>query len=58
MISILSFVIAFAFVTFIHVVVGELAPKTIAIQKAEAVTLYFAGRLFGFTESCIQSFGF
>ena len=42
MISILSFVIAFAFVTFIHVVVGELAPKTIAIQKAEAVTLYFA----------------
>src|SRR3954469_24317475 len=31
MISILSFVIAFAFVTFIHVVVGELAPKTIAI---------------------------
>ena len=34
--------IAFAFVTFIHVVVGELAPKTIAIQKAEAVTLYFA----------------
>ena len=42
MISILSFGIAFAFVTFIHVVVGELAPKTIAIQKAEAVTLYFA----------------
>ena len=42
MISILSFVIAFAFVTFIHVVVGELAPKTVAIQKAEAVTLYFA----------------
>ena len=42
MISILSFVIAFAFVTFIHVVVGELAPKTLAIQKAEAVTLYFA----------------
>src|SRR3982750_3628398 len=38
---ILSFGIAFAFVTFIHVVVGELAPKTIAIQKAEAVTLYF-----------------
>jgi CBS domain containing-hemolysin-like protein len=40
--SILSFVIAFASVTFIHVVVGELAPKTIAINKAEAVTLIFA----------------
>jgi CBS domain containing-hemolysin-like protein len=40
--GILSFVIAFASVTFIHVVVGELAPKTIAINKAEAVTLIFA----------------
>jgi CBS domain containing-hemolysin-like protein len=40
--GILSFIIAFASVTFIHVVVGELAPKTIAIHKAEAVTLIFA----------------
>ncbi|MEH7010460.1 hemolysin family protein [Neobacillus niacini] len=40
--GILSFVIAFASVTFIHVVVGELAPKTVAINKAEAVTLIFA----------------
>jgi CBS domain containing-hemolysin-like protein len=40
--GILSFIIAFASVTFIHVVVGELAPKTIAINKAEAVTLIFA----------------
>ncbi|MEK3855659.1 hemolysin family protein [Cytobacillus sp. FSL H8-0458] len=36
---IISFSIAFAFITFLHVVVGELAPKTLAIQKAEAVTL-------------------
>lgn len=40
--SILSFIIAFSSVTFLHVVVGELAPKTVAIQKAEAVTLIFA----------------
>ncbi|OLN23684.1 hypothetical protein BTO30_03665 [Domibacillus antri] len=40
--SILSFAIAFSLVTFLHVVVGELAPKTVAIQKAEAVTLTFA----------------
>ncbi|TDM02453.1 hemolysin family protein [Macrococcus carouselicus] len=39
-----GFTIAGAFViaTFLHVVVGELAPKTIAIQKAEAVTLLFS----------------
>ncbi|MGM0775772.1 MAG: hemolysin family protein [Bacillota bacterium] len=36
---VISFSIAFAFITFLHVVVGELAPKTLAIQKAEAVTL-------------------
>jgi len=40
--SILSFIIAFTSVTFLHVVIGELAPKTIAIQKAEAITLLFS----------------
>ncbi|HAQ07920.1 MAG TPA: hypothetical protein DCR24_10490 [Bacillus bacterium] len=40
---ILSFGIAFASVTFLHVVVGELAPKTVAIQMAEAVTIAFSG---------------
>ncbi|MBO0960447.1 HlyC/CorC family transporter [Neobacillus sp. MM2021_6] len=39
---ILSMVISFALVTFINVVVGELAPKSFAIQKAETVTLLFA----------------
>ncbi|MFB7142473.1 hemolysin family protein [Gottfriedia sp. NPDC056225] len=38
----ISFLIAFGIITFIHVVVGELAPKTIAIQKAEQITLMFA----------------
>ncbi|MBE1554936.1 hemolysin family protein [Sporosarcina limicola] len=40
--SLLSFIIAFTFVTFLHVVVGELAPKTIAIQRAETTALNFA----------------
>lgn len=35
---ILSFLIAFIGVTFLHVVIGELAPKSIAIQKAEFVS--------------------
>ncbi|WP_066059741.1 hemolysin family protein [Robertmurraya korlensis] len=46
--EILSFGIAFALVTFLHVVVGELAPKTFAIQKAETVTLLFAGAIIWF----------
>ncbi|MEW9675952.1 hemolysin family protein [Lentibacillus sp. L22] len=40
--SLLSFIIAFIIITFLNVVVGELAPKSIAIQKAEKVTLMFA----------------
>ncbi|KOS71602.1 membrane protein [Lysinibacillus contaminans] len=43
--SIFSFIIAFSLVTFMHVVIGELAPKTLAIQKAELVTLKFSGPL-------------
>ncbi|MEI2448972.1 CNNM domain-containing protein, partial [Priestia megaterium] len=40
--GILSFVIAFVVITFLHVVLGELAPKTFAIQMAEQITLNFA----------------
>ncbi|TYS37455.1 HlyC/CorC family transporter [Bacillus swezeyi] len=39
---VLSFFIAFLSVTYLNVVVGELAPKTVAIQKAETVTLLFS----------------
>lgn len=39
---VLSIGIAFIFITFVHVVVGELAPKTLAVQKAENVTLLTA----------------
>ncbi|MBS4202001.1 HlyC/CorC family transporter [Bacillus sp. FJAT-49732] len=39
---IISVAISFSIITFLHVVVGELAPKTVAIQKAEMVALLFA----------------
>ena len=42
--------LAFTSVTFLHVVVGELAPKTVAIHKAEAVALLFAAPIIGFTK--------
>ncbi|KHF27135.1 hypothetical protein LR68_04045 [Anoxybacillus sp. BCO1] len=52
-----SFLVAFAAITFIHVVVGELAPKTIAIQKVETITLWAARHLCYFIASCIRLFG-
>lgn len=46
--SFLSFVIAFVAITYLHVVVGELAPKTIAIRKAETVALLTSGPIIWF----------
>ncbi|WP_338781365.1 hemolysin family protein [Metabacillus sp. FJAT-52054] len=39
---VISIAFAFAIMTFLHVVIGELAPKTLAIQKAEEITLLLA----------------
>ncbi|CDZ98978.1 Magnesium and cobalt efflux protein CorC [Jeotgalicoccus saudimassiliensis] len=39
---------AFIIVTFIHVVVGELAPKTVAIQYAEKMSMSLSGPLYFF----------
>ncbi|TDF97594.1 hemolysin family protein [Paenibacillus piri] len=40
--GLLSFLIAFIVITFLHVVLGELAPKSLAIQKAEQISLLTA----------------
>jgi len=43
-----SFVIAFSIITFLHIVLGELAPKSMAIQKSEGVTMWTAPLLIFF----------
>ena len=46
--KVLSVAISFAVVTFINVVVGELAPKTFAIQKQRKSLYYLFVRLYSF----------
>lgn len=38
----ISFAIAFSFITFLHIVFGELAPKTVALELAERVSYLIA----------------
>ena len=45
MAHIVAIVIGFMIITYLHVVIGELAPKAIALQIAEPVALFFAGPL-------------
>jgi CBS domain containing-hemolysin-like protein len=40
-----AFIIAFAIITMLHIVFGELAPKTIALQRAEPTSLWVVGPL-------------
>ena len=47
-VNVLSYGIALAIVSYLHVVIGEMAPKTIAIQFSEKVTLMLAGPLYWF----------
>jgi CBS domain containing-hemolysin-like protein len=48
MIHTVSFAIAFSVITALHIVLGELAPKSLAIQKADGVALWTAVPLIGF----------
>ena len=43
-----AFAIAFALISFLHIVVGELAPKSLAIRRAETVSLNTALPLYVF----------
>ncbi|QGZ41249.1 CBS domain containing-hemolysin-like protein [Pseudoduganella flava] len=44
----ISFVFAFVTISFLHIVVGELAPKSLAIRVPEAVGVWCAVPLYGF----------
>ncbi|WP_310500584.1 hemolysin family protein [Paenibacillus qinlingensis] len=44
----LSFIVAFGFITFMHIVLGELAPKSFAIQKPELTSLWLSAPLLFF----------
>ena len=44
----ISFVIAFGVISFLHIVIGELAPKSLAIRNPEMVGLWTALPLYGF----------
>jgi CBS domain containing-hemolysin-like protein len=44
----IAFAIAFAVITFLHIIFGELAPKSLAIQRAKNVALWVAAPLLVF----------
>jgi CBS domain containing-hemolysin-like protein len=44
----ISFIVAFSVISFLHIVVGELAPKTLAIRLPESVALWCAIPLYAF----------
>lgn len=43
-----SFVLAFLVISYLHIVIGELAPKTLSLRYPEAVGLFCALPLYGF----------
>lgn len=44
----ISFVISFVVITFLHIVLGELAPKSVAIRKPDTTSLWLAAPLLVF----------
>ncbi len=44
----IAFTLAFSIISFLHIVVGELAPKSMAIRNPEQISLWCAGPIYGF----------
>ncbi len=47
-ITVIAFFTAFSFISFLHIVVGELMPKSLAIRQSERVSVWTALPLYGF----------
>lgn len=47
-VHVISFAIAFSIITFLHIVIGEMAPKSLAIRRSEGTTLWIAQPLHWF----------
>ena len=52
LVRVVSIVLGFAGLTFFHIVLGELVPKSMAMQKAESLALLVAGPLHLFYQVC------
>ncbi|MDR1090364.1 MAG: hemolysin family protein [Prevotella sp.] len=52
LLSTISLISAFAIITILHIVLGELAPKSLAIQRSEQTTMAVAYPLHGFYWIC------
>lgn len=48
LVSTVSVAVGFAIITFLHIVIGELAPKSLAIQKSEQTSLWLSAPLLYF----------
>ena len=48
LITIIAFFAAFSFISFLHIVVGELMPKSLAIRQSERVSVWTVLPLYGF----------
>lgn len=47
-VEIVAFFVAFSLISFLHIVIGELMPKSLAIRQSESVSLWTAVPLYGF----------
>lgn len=47
-VTIIAFILVFSIISFLHIVVGELMPKSLAIRQSEAVSIWTAVPLYGF----------